>query len=143
MTSAALGYGTKLKMGDGATPTENFADIAEIKDLNDSDDIELREATNHQSPGRRREYISGLIDGGEITFTVNFLPNNATHNRITGLKSKLGTTVNFRLEEPGNATGYQFAAVVQNLGNAYPVDEIMEMTVTLKKTGDVTSYTIT
>lgn len=137
-----LGYGTKLKVGDGATPTENFALIGEVKDIDDGDDIELKEATNHSSPGRRREYISGLIDGGEMSFVVNYDADAPTHNRITGLKSMLGQTRNFRIEEPGTATGYQFAAVIQSLGNSYPVDDIMEMNVTLKKTGDLTSYTI-
>lgn len=142
MTQAQLGYGVRLKLGDGATPTENFVTIAEVKDLEDGDDIELREATNHQSAGRRREYISGLIDGGEVTFTVNYIPTDATQNRITGLQASLGLTKNFRLEEPGNPTGYQFAAVVMNTGKTYPVDDIMEMSVTLKKSGDITTYTV-
>lgn len=142
MTSASLGYGVKLKMGDGATPTENFVEIAEIKDLTDGDDIELREATNHQSPGRRREYIAGLIDGGEIPLTCNYLPTNATQNRVTGLQAALGTKKNFRLEEPGNPTGYQFQCIVQDVSKTYPVDDVMEFSVTLKKTGDVTTYTV-
>ncbi len=142
MTGAALGYGVKLKLGDNATPTEGFADIAEIKDLSDSDDIELRDVTNHQSPGKRREYIGGLIDGGEIPLTLNYLPTNATQNRITGLQALLGQTRNFRLEEPGNTTGYQFAAVIQSVGKSYPVDDVMELNVTLKKTGALTTYTV-
>lgn len=142
MTSAALGYGTKLKMGDGGSP-ESFAEIAEIVDgPNDEDSAELVEVTNHQSDGSRREYIGGLIDGGEITLTCNYIPTNATHNRVTGLQSKLRQTVNFRLEEPGNPTGYQFAAVVTNLGRAYPVAEAMQFSITLKKSGSITSYTI-
>lgn len=141
MTGATLGYGVKLKMGDGGAP-ETFADIAEIKDLNDGDDAELRDVTNHQSAGSRREYIAGLIDGGELTMTLNYLPNNATQNRVTGLQAALRQTKNFRLEEPGNATGYQFAAVVQSVGRAYPVDDVMELSVTIKKTGAVSTYTV-
>lgn len=141
MTNAALGYGVKLKMGDGASP-EVFAEIGEIKDLNDEDSAELKEATNHQSPGSRREYIGGLIDGGEITFTVNYDPDGATHDRTTGLQAFIRQTKNFQLEEPGNTDGYQFSAVITNVGKAYPVDDIMEMSVTLKKSGALTTYTI-
>lgn len=141
-TGAALGYGVKLKLGDNATPTETFAELAEIKDLNDGDDVELRDVTNHQSAGKRREYIGALIDGGEVTLTLNYLPTNATQNRITGLQALLGLTRNFQLEEPGNPTGYQFAAVIQSVSKSYPVDDAMEMNVTIKKSGDLTPYTI-
>lgn len=142
MTAARLGYGTKLKMGDGASP-EVFTEIAEIKSLEDSDSSEQVEVTNHQSASSRREYINGLIDGDEITFTVNYLPTNVTHDRITGLRSKVGgASVNFRLEEPGNSTGQEFDALVINCGRSYPVDNVMEMTVTLKKTGAITTYAV-
>jgi len=141
MTGATLGYGVKLKLGDNASP-ETFAEIGEIVDLSDGDSAELKEATNHQSSGRRREYISGLIDGGEVTFTVNYLPTNATHNVATGLKGLIGQTRNFRLEEPGNPTGVQFAAVILNRTNPYPVDDKMTMDVSIKKTGAETPYTV-
>lgn len=141
MTSAALGYGVKLKMGDAASP-EVFTTIAEIKTLEDSDTAETVEATNHDSTGSRREYIAGLIDGDDLSFTCNYLPTNATQSLAAGLRSKIGTTVNFRLEEPGNSTGMQFAAVVVSASRSYPVDNVMEMQVTLQKSGAVTTYAV-
>lgn len=141
MTNAALGYGTKLKLGDGASP-EVFADIGEITALNDEDTAELKDVTNHQSINSRREYIGGLIDGGEVTFTVNYDPDGATHDRTTGLQAFVRQTKNFRLEEPGNTNGYQFAAIITNVSRSYPVDDAMEMNVTIKKTGDVTPYVV-
>lgn len=141
MTNAALGYGAKLKLGDGASP-EVFSVIGEITDLQDSDTAELKEVTNHQSSGSRREYIGGLIDGGEVTFTVNYDPDGATHDRSTGLQAYLRQTKNFQIEEPGNTTGYQFAAVITNVSKSYPVDDKMSMNVTIKKTGALTAYTV-
>ena len=141
MTNAALGYGVKLKLGDGASP-EVFAEIGEITDISDGDSAELKEVTNHQSAGSRREYIGGLIDGGEVTFTVNYDPDGATHNRTTGLQAYLRQTKNFRLEEPGNTLGYEFAAVIMSTSKAYPVDDKMSMDVTIKKTGALTAYTV-
>lgn len=143
MTSARLGYGVKLKMGDGGG-SEVFTEIAEITTLEDSDSAENVDVTNHQSPSSRREFIPGLIDGDEISFTVNYIPTGATHNRITGLRSKIGAAaVNFRLEEPGNSVGMAFAALVMSCSRAYPVDDKMEMSVTLKKTGAVSTYAVT
>jgi hypothetical protein len=141
MTAARLGYGTKLKMGDGGSP-EEFVEIAEVGDFEDTDTAELVEVTNHQSTNSRREYIAGLIDGDEIQIPCNYIPSNATQDRITGLQSKLRSTVNFRLEEPGNSEGIAFSGVVLGISKSYPVADKMMMTVTIKKTGSPTYYTI-
>ncbi len=141
MTSAALGYGTLLKMSDGGSP-DTFSTIAEVKDLNDSDESEQVEVTNHSSPNSRREYIGGLIDGGEITFTCNYIPTNATQSLAAGLRSLIGSSRTFRLEEPGNTLGMEFNAVIVSCGRSYPVDNVMEMNVTLKKSGAVIEYTV-
>jgi hypothetical protein len=69
-SEAQLGYGTKLRMGDGGSP-QSFVEIGEVGDFEDGDTIELVEVTNHQSPNSRREYIAGLKDGAEISFPVN------------------------------------------------------------------------
>jgi hypothetical protein len=36
------------------------------------------DATHMQSPNRRREYIPGLIDNGEASFEINWIPGNPT-----------------------------------------------------------------
>ena len=141
MTAAALGYGSLLKMSDGASP-DTFSTIAEVKDINDSDDSEQVEVTNHSSPSSRREYIGGLIDGGEVTFTCNYIPTNATHSLAAGLRSLVGQSRTFRLEEAGATSGEEFNAVIVSVSRALPVDNVMEMQVTLKKSGVVQTYTI-
>lgn len=141
MTQATLGYGTKLKLGDGGSP-EVFTEIAEVGDFEDADTAELVEVTNHQSAGSRREYISGLIDGDEIQFPVNYIPTNATHNKTTGIQAKLRSATRFRLEEPGNTQGIEFTGVVIGITKAYPVADKMTMTVTIKKSGNPTTYVV-
>jgi hypothetical protein len=99
-SEAQLGYGTKLRMGDGGSP-QSFVEIGEVGDFEDGDTIELVEVTNHQSPNSRREYIAGLKDGAEISFPVNYLPGHATHNRATGLRGKIGEVLDFQIVAPG------------------------------------------
>lgn len=141
-TQARLGYGTKLLFGDAGSP-EVFAEIGEIVEgPDDEDSIDLVETTNHQSPNRRKEYISSLIDGGEITLTCNYIPTDATHDRSTGLLAALGTTRNFRIEEPGNTQGEQWPCVVMSAGRTRPVNDKMQLSVTLKKAGEPTFYTV-
>lgn len=140
-SEAALGYGTKILMGDGATP-EAFAEIGEPGDFEDSDTIAQIEVTNHQSPGGRKEYIADLIDGDEISVECNYIPNHPTHNRATGLRGKLGQVVNFRIEAPGETEGVQFPALVTKIGRTFPVGGVMKFPVSLKKTGAPTYYPI-
>ena len=142
MTTAYLGYGAKVKFGDGASP-EVFATIGNLRDFDDSETAELVEHTNHSSAGNRKEYIAGLIEGDEITLPVNLDPGDATHDRTTGLQSKLRQVVNFRFEEPQNSVGLQVAAVVIGIGKSYPVGDVMTMDITIKKTGAVTTYAVT
>lgn len=141
MTAATLGYGTLLKVGDGNSP-EVFTTIGEVGDFEDSDSVELVEATNHSSTGNRREYIAGLIDGDEISFPVNYIPSHATHNRATGLRGMIRTQRNFRLEEAGATEGIEFPAIIMSVTRSFPVADKMVMTVTLKKTSEPYYYTI-
>jgi hypothetical protein len=141
-SEAVLGYGTKLLMGDGGSP-ETFAEIGEVGDFEDGDTLELVEVTNHQSPGRKREYIAGMEDGAEISFPVNYIPSHATHNRATGLRGKKGQVVAFRIEAPTETEGYQFFGLVMSVTRSFPVQGVMQMTVTLKKTGAESFYSIT
>lgn len=140
-SEAKLGYGTKLLMGDGGSP-ETFAEIGEVGDFEDGDTIELVEVTNHQSPNGRREYIAGMKDGAEISFPVNYLPSHATQSRTTGLRGKIGEVITFRIEAPGEPEGYEFFAVVMGISRSFPVQGVMQMTVTLKKTGSESYYAI-
>lgn len=138
-SEAQLGYGTKLRMGDGGSP-QSFVEIGEVGDFEDGDTIELVEVTNHQSPNSRREYIAGLKDGAEISFPVNYLPGHATHNRATGLRGKIGEVLDFQIVAPGETETYNFSALVMGVTRSFPVQGVMQMTVNLKKTG-ADSYT--
>src|SRR5690606_33267398 len=138
-SQARLGYGTVLKMGDGGSP-QTFAEIGEVGDFEEGDSIELVEVTNHQSPNSRREYIAALKDGAEMSIPVNYIPEHPTHDRSTGPRGKIGEVVDFQLIAPGETEMYEFSALVMGVTRSFPVQGVMQMTVTLKKTG-ADSYT--
>jgi hypothetical protein len=79
-STAISGYGTLLKRGDGATPTEAFTDIAEVKDITPvartTDTIDV---THMTSPDATREFIPSLSDAGELAFSVSFIPGSTNH----------------------------------------------------------------
>ncbi len=87
MSDAQLGK-TIIGDGDGGVP-EVFSPLAEVIDVSGpglaTDDIEV---TNQDSPDFFKEYIPGLIEGGEISFDVNLLPKVAANARLVDLQLK-------------------------------------------------------
>src|SRR5688572_28259415 len=77
-TDADIGYGTTWSI--------NGTPVAEVIEVTPGETTADRvEATHMGSPGRRREYIAGLIDNGEASFTINWVPGNATDALIRTL----------------------------------------------------------
>lgn len=135
-TGALSAFGTLLKLGDGAT-NEAFTTIAEVRDISGpSLAMDAVEVTSHSSTSAYREFIGGLLDGGEVTFDVNFLPANATHSYSAGLIKDLHgrTKRNFQIIWPGTTT-WSFAAFVTKFEPSAAVDGALSASVTLKITG--------
>jgi len=141
MTSAISSFGTLLKIGDGLSP-ESFTTIAEVTDISGPGlELDAIEATSHSSTGGYKEFIGGLLDGGEVSFEISFIPTNATHSYTSGLIYALRnrTVRNFQLVFPNvGATTWAFAALVTGFEPKEPVDDKLSASVTLKITGQPT-----
>ncbi|WP_199925140.1 phage tail tube protein [Neorhizobium sp. SOG26] len=61
------------------------------------------DTTHMQSPGRRREYIAGLIDNGEASFEINYIPGSDTDILLRTLMDS-GETVQHRITFPNGVT---------------------------------------
>jgi hypothetical protein len=137
---AETSFGVILKRGNGATP-EVFTAVAEVKDIKPFKlKAETKETTHHGSPGGWRTYKATLIEGGECTFKINFLPGDSTHSFSAGLAADLinRTERNWQVVLPdADDTGYEFAALVTQFDPDAPVEGILETDVTLKITGPV------
>src|SRR5690625_5827761 len=74
-TNASIGYGSKYSIKDNGS---TFTDLGEVVNIEGgSDDTDLIDVTHMQSPNRRREFIGGLIEGGEITAELTIEPNDS------------------------------------------------------------------
>lgn len=136
-TEADIGHGTKYEVWDTTLGTPAYTLLGEVTNVDPgSDESDLIDATHMQSPGSRREFIGGLIDGGEGTIEFNFVPGNATH---VLLRTYLSTRVteNHRITFP-NGKRVTFPAIVRGISTPTPVDDKMVMTATVKKAGDET-----
>lgn len=138
-TSATPGFGTLLKMGDGATPTETFGTVAEVLDIEMPEiKANYEEVTSHDSNGWE-EYVATLLSGGEPGMKVNWLAANATQNETTGVLYAALNRVkkNWKIVLPNNAKTFAFAAYVSFKGSA-PVKGALSAEIKLKISGPVT-----
>ena len=140
-SAATIGYGSKLRRGDGATP-ENFTDIAEVFSIEppsqESDDVEV---TNLDSPNRMKEYIAGMGEPGEVSFEMNFLPTHATQDATTGLiEARVsGDVGNWQIEfSDAASTTATFSGYVKAFQPALAVSDRLTASCTIKVTGPVT-----
>src|SRR5688500_7097059 len=91
MSEARIGWGGELWVSTDNTEA-NLVELAEVRDVSfPQDEADEHEVTHLKSPGRRKEFIQGLIDGGEMTATVNYDPGSATDLLLTAAKTT-GTT---------------------------------------------------
>lgn len=71
MTEARIGWGGKLYVSTDNTEA-NLVQLQEVRECGfPTDETDEVEATHLLSPGRRKEFVAGLIDGGEFTATFN------------------------------------------------------------------------
>jgi hypothetical protein len=132
-------FGTLLKRGDGGTPTETFATIGGVGDIDGpSEEVRVEEYLAHDfaSPTVRR--LPTVKDNGVISFPLYWDPSDSVHVLLRTDKDNM-TVRNFQLVEPftGGETA-SFAAIVSKLGKAYPVEGLMTAEVELSIDGAVT-----
>lgn len=145
MANEYSSFGTILAVGNAETPSEEFTKIAQLRDIDGpGSSLEMIDATHHQSEGNRREYVPGLIDGGEVTFEIVWDPEDATHDFTTGLPYLHNNRLkrNFKLVTPvAGVVGYwalAFAAYVTAFKTKEPLSGMLAADMTLKVTGQVT-----
>ncbi|CZT36137.1 phage tail tube protein [Rhizobium sp. 9140] len=135
MTNAMLGYGTGYEIWDSTLSTPGYVDLGEVTMVTPGSATADRvEATHMKSPGRRREYIAGLIDSGEASFEINWVPGSPTDELIRRVFES-GETVLHRITFP-NKHRVAYDAQITGYEKDVPVDDKMAATVTVSVSGD-------
>jgi Lambda phage tail tube protein, TTP len=132
-TRAIIGYGTTVQLGDSSSPGvwTFIQEVIEVKPPN----IQVAdvEATHFISDNRTREYIPGLLEGGDASVGMNRIPGSATEIMLMGLQTS-GTKVQVLITWP-NGTTWQFLGHVKGYETASPIDDRMTATATFKVDG--------
>lgn len=134
-TNAAIGYGSIYRIFDASLSTPALVEVAEVINIVPPGGTADRvDATHMQSPGRRREYIAGLLDTAETTFEINWVPNSATDVLIRDLQVS-GEIVQHQIEFPNGVT-VTFDAAITGYEKTLPIDDRMTATITTAPSGD-------
>jgi predicted secreted protein len=135
-TIARIGYLSQFQRGNGDGPPETFTNVSEVVSFEppdaQADDIEV---THFESPGGYKEYIRGMLDAGEASFSINWDPTGrATHAQIRTDKNS-GLAHNYRFVLPGSIETITFPAYVKGLKRNVEPNGAITADVTLKVTG--------
>jgi hypothetical protein len=149
-SKAKAGAGTKLQLGDGASP-EVFSTIAEILSLKSSGKtIKTDDVTNLDSPVDGagliyEEFIATIASAGGIDFTYNYTPNATAQQTIRTAfdgkvhNFKIVTSVDNTANSPVTKWAFSFAALVESIdGLDFPVDKKITGSGKLKISGPIT-----
>lgn len=136
--TAKSGFGTLLKIGDGAT-SEAFTTIEGVRNLTGPEyGLETFDATHHSSSGSYREMVASFLDAGEINFDLLYDSTNSEHAQLfTDYEAK--TLRNFELlfADAGTET-HSFSAFISGMSMSAPIDDALTMSCTLRISGQVT-----
>lgn len=134
-TNAKIGYGVLFKIRTSTGP-DVYTTIGEQMDVTPPGiDVDMVDATHNESPNAHREFIAGLVDGGEVSFTIHYAPDNAA---MAALYARLRQTVVCRTVFPTGAY-VDYSALLQSIEPEAPTEDKAVATITFKITGEWTA----
>lgn len=132
-TRAIIGYGTRVYISDTSSPGV-YTELLEVTEVTPPNaQVDDVEATHFVSDNRTREYIPGLIEGGEASVAMNRIPGSTTEIFLMGLQTS-GERRSIRIVWP-NSTIWEFVGHVKGYETAAPIDDRMTATCTFKVDG--------
>jgi predicted secreted protein len=134
-TLASIGYGSSYAIWDSTLTTPAFVTLAEVISITPGEsETDRIEATHMASPGRRREYIAGLVDSGEASIELNWIPGNATDLLLRRLQAD-GEVTQHRITINDSGVTLTYDGAITGYSKSMPVDDRLTATVTVALSG--------
>lgn len=128
------GFGTELRRGDGGGP-EVFTAIGNVGNFGGPNmERDTYDVTAHDSATRFREFIGGLVNGGEVTAEVHYDPDK--HDSFVA-DFEDPDPINYQMESPVGEV-WTFTALLTGFEREMPVDAQMAATLTWQVSGKPT-----
>lgn len=137
----SIGWGGEVYLSTDDSPG-NLQELVQVVSFQlPNDEVDEVEVTHLKSPDRRKEFIAGLIDGGEVQVVLNYRPGSDTDTLIRDAKAAHDTrAIRFVIPENGIAAVQidTFAWIKGYDRGEVSAGEKMEATVTFRITGSET-----
>lgn len=132
--AARIGWGAQFHLANASAVLTELAEITAITLPNPQ--VADVESTHFKSANRRREYITGLIEDGEGTFSMNFDPNSATDVLIRAALAD-GVARAYKIVVPDTTVNWEITGtcIVKGYERMVPIDDRMTATLTVRFTG--------
>ena len=130
--------GVKLQVGAGDGPPETFNDVGQVVDISGlrGGQATVIDVTNLAST--RREKRMGLPDEGQLSLTVQYDPADTQQTRLETLRETRALG-NFKvLLTDSGPTTFSFSGYVLSFSIDSAVDQVIQGSVTIEITGEVT-----
>lgn len=135
MSDSALGsHGTLIARAPAASPG-TFTTIGELLDVTPPE--LMRNSFDATAQADNIDgFVMGVLRRGELTFSINFLPANATHDQLTGLYASIiaKTKDGFKVTYP-DATTWVVSGFVSKISPKDPLDNVRTADVGVRPSG--------
>lgn len=133
-TEAQIGWGTEFWLDNASGTLTELGEITSVTPPNPQ--VADVEATHFKSANRRREYIAGLVEDGEGTFEMNYVPGSATDVLIRAAIND-GDARDYKIVLPDGEDTWEITGkcIVKGYERGIPIDDRMTATMTVRFTG--------
>ena len=134
-TNVGIGLGAEFWLDSASDVLTQLSEIISVALPNSQ--VEDVEATHMASPNRRREFVAGLIDDGEGTIEMNYVPGSATDQLIVAALAD-GEARDYKVVLPvadGSTWEVTGDCIVKGYERNAPIDDRMTATLTVRFTG--------
>lgn len=131
-TVAKIGHGATFHLDSASGVLTELAEITAIAVPDET--AEVVESSHFKSPGKRREYIAGMIEGGEGEIAMNYSANSTTSALVA---AAIGAVRDYKVTLPTASGTWEITGecVVLGRGRDIPIDDRMVQTLRIKWTG--------
>ena len=136
MSDVKIGYGAQFHMAatGGSSDLTKLAEVTSVA-LPNEQTAEV-EVTHYESPNRTKEFISGLIDPGELSIEINYIAGSDTDDLIVAAKGD-GAVRQMKIVLPQYTQQFTFPGIVRGYDRSAPIEGRMTATITIRVAGAV------
>ena len=137
MDKEIIGHGTTFERGTGSPLS--YTEIARVTEISppslSRDPVDV---THLKSTDRWKEFIAGMRDGGEVSLTLVYNPENSTQDLLMD-DFNSNDRQDYRVKFPNDqAHAWDFEGIVTAIETAVPMEDKVSQTITIKVSGKPT-----